>query len=171
MKKATPKNELRAIAGFKLVKGLLLFGTGAGLLALIHQDLAAWLEHVVNALHADPNNRIVHGFIVTAGVMDARTLEALSAGSLVYGSLSLVEGIGLWLAMWWAPYLAVVSTSLFIPVEVYTLSQQFSLLKLVVMVINVAIVWYLVAHLKSERSKNTSESAPLDESAMLGHDS
>lgn len=151
MKKVTPKKELRAIAGFKLVKGLLLFGTGAGLLALIHQDLAAWLEHVVNALHADPNNRIVHGFIATAGVMDVRTLEALSAGSLVYGSLSLAEGIGLWLAMWWAPYLAIVTTSLFIPVEVYTLSQQFSLLKLVVLAINVAIVWYLVAHLKAER--------------------
>jgi uncharacterized membrane protein (DUF2068 family) len=151
LKKETPKKELRAIACFKLVKSLLLLGTGAGLLALLHQDLAARLEHVVNALHADPNNRIVHGFIVTAGVMDVHTLEKLSAGTLVYGTLALAEGIGLWLAMWWAPYLAIVATSLFIPVEMYTLSQQFSMKKLAVLAINVAIVWYLVEHLKAEQ--------------------
>ena len=152
MKKVTPNKELRAIACFKLVKSLLLLGTGAGLLALLHRDLAAMLEEGTNALHAGPMyNHVVHGLIAKLGVMDVKTLEGLGVGTLVYGSLSLAEGIGLWLAMWWAPYLVIVATSLFIPVEVYTLSQQFSIEKLVVLTINVAIVWYLVEHLKAER--------------------
>ena len=95
MKKVTPKKELRAIACFKLVKSLLLLGTGAGLLALLNRDLAVMLEEGTNALHAGPMyNHAVHGLIAKLGVMDVKTLEELGVGTLAYGSLSLAEGIG-----------------------------------------------------------------------------
>lgn len=154
MKRITRKKGLRLIAGFKIVKGLLVLGASAGLLTLLNRDLAALLEQGVNALHAGPlHNHIMHGFIAALGVMDAKTLQELGVGTLVYGSLTLTEGVGLWMAMRWAAYLTIVANSLFIPIEVYTLSQRFTLVKSVVLAINVAIVWYLVKHLKSEQGR------------------
>jgi uncharacterized membrane protein (DUF2068 family) len=44
---------------------------------------------------------------------------------------------------------------LFIPLEIYELARHFTILKLVVTVINVLIVWYLVARVRS-RSKRFS---------------
>lgn len=151
MKRVAHKKGLRLIAGFKIAKGLLLLGASAGLLTLLNRDLAALLEQGANVLHADPQNHIVHGFIAMFGVMDVKTLEEIGAGTLAYGSLTLTEGIGLWLAMRWAAYLTIAANSVFIPLEVYTLSQRFMFVKLVVLAINVAIVWYLVRHLKAER--------------------
>jgi uncharacterized membrane protein (DUF2068 family) len=151
MKRVTHNKGLRLIAGYKIVKGLLLIGASAGLLALLHRDLAALLEQGANVLHADPHNHLVHGIIAALGVVDMKTLEEIGAGTLAYGSLTLTEGIGLWLALRWAAYLTIVANSLFIPVEVYTLSQRFTLVKSAILAINVAIVWYLVRHLKAER--------------------
>jgi len=172
MKRVAHRKGLRLIAGFKIAKGLLLLGASAGLLALLNRDLAAMLEEAVNALHAGPpHNHLVHGLIAMLGVMDVKTLEELGVGTLAYGSLTLTEGIGLWLAMRWAAYLTVVANSLFIPVELYTLSQRFTLLKSVVLAINVAIVWYLVRHLKSERRHSGHPGAGHpDKSAILRRD-
>ncbi len=172
MKRVAHKKGLRLIAGYKIAKGLLLLGASAGLLALLNRDLAAMLKEAVNALHAGPpHNHLVHGLIAMFGVMDVKTLEELGVGTLVYGSLTLTEGIGLWLAMRWAVYLAIVANSLFIPVELYTLSQRFTVMKLVVLAINVAIVWYLVKHLASERRQGGRPGAGHpDRSAILRHD-
>jgi len=172
MKRVTHRKGLRLIAGFKIAKGLLLLGASGGLLALLNRDLAAMLEEGVNALHAGPpHNHLMHGLIAALGVMDAKTLEEVGVGTLVYGSLTLTEGIGLWLAMRWAAYLTIAANSLFIPVELYTLSQRFTFMKLVVLVINVAIVWYLVEHLKAERKHSGHPGAGHpDQSAILRHD-
>ncbi len=153
MKRVAHKKGLRLIAGYKIAKGLLVLGASGGLLALLNRDLAALIEQGANALHADMHSYIVHQLIATFGVMDVKTLEELGIGTLAYGSLTLTEGIGLWLALRWAAYLTIVASSLFIPVEVYTLGQRFTLVKLAVLAINVAIVWYLVRHLKAERGQ------------------
>ena len=171
MKRVAHKKGLRLIAGFKIAKGLLLLGASGGLLALLNRDFAALIEQGANALHADMHSYVVHKLIATFGVMDGKTLEEIGVGTLVYGSLTLTEGVGLWLALRWAAYLTIATNSLFIPVELYTLSQGFTLVKLVVLAINVAIVWYLVEHLKAERKHigHPGTGHP-DKSAILRHD-
>jgi uncharacterized membrane protein (DUF2068 family) len=154
VKRVTHKKGLRLIAGFKIAKGLLVLGASGGLLAMLNPGFAALVEQGANALHADLHSGIVHQLIASFGVMDVKTLEELGIGTLAYGSLTLTEGIGLWLAMRWAAYLTIAANGIFIPVELYKLSQGFTLVKLVVLAINVAIVWYLVRHLKAERGQN-----------------
>ena len=151
----TRNKWLRPIAGYKIVKGLLLLSASAGLLTMVHHDIAAVLEQGASVLHADPHNHVVHGLIATIGLMDVKTLEELGVGTLAYASLTLTEGVGLWLAMRWAAYLAVVATGIFVPVEVYTLIQQFTFVKGIILAINIAIVWYLVAHLQTERGQRS----------------
>jgi uncharacterized membrane protein (DUF2068 family) len=67
----------------------------------------------------------------------------------------LTEGLGLLLRKHWAEYFTIISTGLFIPLEIYELIHRFTILKLAVTIINVLIVWYLVARVRS-RSKTFS---------------
>ena len=61
-----------------------------------------------------------------------------------YALLQLAEAVGLWLQRRWAEYLAVVSTSAFLPLEVYELIERVTVLKIIAIVVNVAIVVYLL---------------------------
>jgi uncharacterized membrane protein (DUF2068 family) len=144
---------LLLIAVFKLVKGLLLLCTGIGLLALLHKDVASVAEHWVEALRMDPNNRYIHGLLTKLGLMSARQLEQISAGTFFYASLLLTEGSGLLLRKRWAEYLTVIATACFIPLEVYELIKRLSAAKIIVTSINVVIVWYLIARIRHERHK------------------
>ena len=58
--------------------------------------------------------------------------------------LQLVEGLGLWLLKRWGEYFAVVATSLFIPLEVYELTEKITWLRVVALIVNVAAVVYLL---------------------------
>jgi uncharacterized membrane protein (DUF2068 family) len=72
------------------------------------------------------------------------TLNLIAAGLLGYGLLQIVEGIGLWSLKRWGEYVAVVGTTLFIPLEVYEITEKASWLKITVLVINIAAVAYLL---------------------------
>jgi uncharacterized membrane protein (DUF2068 family) len=54
------------------------------------------------------------------------------------------EGVGLWLAKRWAEYLTFIETSAFAPFEIYELSHSVSALKVLALVINIAVVLYLL---------------------------
>ena len=62
--------------------------------------------------------------------------------------LELVEGTGLWLDQLWAEYLTVIATSLLIPVEVYELVRHPSVWKAGGILVNIAIVAYLIRLLR-----------------------
>ena len=72
------------------------------------------------------------------------TLNIVAGALIGYGTLQLVEGIGLWSLERWGEYVAVVGTSVFIPLEVYELTEKVSWLKIVVLLVNVAAVVYLL---------------------------
>ena len=54
-------------------------------------------------------------------------------------SLLLTEGIGLLMRKHWAEYFTVISTAVFIPLEVYEIFHRFTLTKVGVLAVNVAI--------------------------------
>jgi len=72
------------------------------------------------------------------------TLNLIATGLLLYAALQIVEGIGLWSLKRWGEYVAVVGTTLFVPLEVYEVVDHLTWLKLVVLIINVAAVVYLL---------------------------
>jgi uncharacterized membrane protein (DUF2068 family) len=74
----------------------------------------------------------------------ASTLNLIAIGLIGYGALQLLEGIGLWSLQRWGEYVAVVGTTLFIPLEVYELTEKVSWLKIAVLVVNLAAVAYLL---------------------------
>jgi len=80
-----------------------------------------------------------------------RKFAAIGAVACVFASLFLVEGWGLWRGKRWAEYLTVIATTSLIPFELWEIVHQFSLLKVCALMVNVAIVWYLIRLLQREK--------------------
>jgi len=55
-----------------------------------------------------------------------------------------VEAVGLWLQKRWAEYLTFLATTLFLPLEVYELTKTVSPFKVIALIINLAVVIYLL---------------------------
>ena len=141
------------IAAFKIFKGLALLAGGIGALKLLHKDVAAEAELWIELLRVDPRNHYIHRVLEKLSILDARKLKELSVGTFFYSALFLTEGIGLALRKRWAEYFTIVSTSLFIPLEVYELAKHPSLAKAILLLANAGIVAYLVMELRRSSNK------------------
>jgi uncharacterized membrane protein (DUF2068 family) len=151
--RAQHSRGLLVIAAFKLLKGLSLLIVGIGAHSLMHRDLALVAEHWVNLFRVDPNNHYIHTAVERFTDLDARRLRDLSFGTFFYAGMLLTEGFGLALRQRWAEYLTIVATSAFVPLEVYELVRHVTVLKLLLLLINVAVVAYLVWELRKYREK------------------
>jgi uncharacterized membrane protein (DUF2068 family) len=136
------------IGAFKLVKGLLLVAVGIGALGLLHRDIAAALGPLVAHLHIDPESRYLGRALAAVVALDDRALKRISAGTFFYAALLLTEGVGLLLRRRWAEYFTVLVTGSFIPLELYELTRRFTATRLILIGVNVAVVWYLVHHVR-----------------------
>jgi uncharacterized membrane protein (DUF2068 family) len=139
---------------FKLLKAVLLIALGIGALKFLHKDLAATAIHWVRVLRADPDNRYIHSLLVRIFRVTPKQLRELSVGTFVYAGLFLIEGVGLLLRKHWAEYFTIITTGALIPLELYEAARHFTVTKLAVTVINVLIVWYLVARVRSRSKKS-----------------
>lgn len=72
------------------------------------------------------------------------TLLLITCALAGYAALQLVEGTGLWLLKRWGEYFATVATSIFLPIEIYELTERVTVTRVVALVINVAAVLYLL---------------------------
>ena len=139
---------VRVIALFKLLKAVLLLAVGVGALKLVDRDVAHVLGRWAVQLHLDPDGRLVRGALERFASLDPRRITAISAGMFVYAGRLLTEGVGLWLRKRWAEYLTVIATALLVPLEIYEIVRRTTPVRIGALVVNVAIVWYLIARLR-----------------------
>lgn len=119
---------------------------------LLHKDMADFVATAIAHLHLDPDNRFIARAMARLLSLDDHKLRALRAGTLVYASLLLTEGIGLLLRRRWAEYFTVIVTGSFIPLEAYELARRPSGGRLALIGVNVTVVWYLIGVLRRERN-------------------
>ncbi len=139
---------LRLIAAFKLLKGFALLGVGIGALKLLHKDMAEVVEQWVNIFRVDPHNHFIHSLLVKLAILDERRLKELSIGTFIYSGLFLTEGAGLALRKRWAEYFTIITTSSLLPLEIYELARRASIWKGLALLINLAVVAYLIFELR-----------------------
>lgn len=72
------------------------------------------------------------------------TLHLVEAFLIGYALLQLAEGIGLWSLKRWGEYVAAIGTSIFLPLEIYELTKEVTWLKVGALIINLALVVYLI---------------------------
>ena len=144
---------LRALAIERWARGLIIVllgiavfrlkSTQVSLQELFDRDVSA-LRPFFDQIHFNvQDSSTIHSI---QKVLNAKpsTLNLIAAGLLLYGALQIVEGIGLWSLKRWGEYVAVVGTTLFIPLEIYEVTEKATWLKIVVLLINIAAVLYLL---------------------------
>jgi len=141
-------SPLWLIGGFKLAKGVALLAVALGAHHLIHADMADVVARWVAHLHLDLDNRYIDRALSKLLSLDDRRLRTISAGTVCYAGLLLTEGIGLLLRRRWAEYFTVIVTGSLIPLEVYELLRRLTPARFILLGVNVAVVWYLVAVLR-----------------------
>jgi uncharacterized membrane protein (DUF2068 family) len=71
-------------------------------------------------------------------------LHLFAAIALTYALIEGIEAVGLWYGKRWAEYLTLIVTSSLLPVEVYELTQHATPFKILALIVNVAVVAYLL---------------------------
>ena len=143
------------IAVFKLIKALLLITTGIGALKLLHKDVSQVVQNAIDVLRVDPDNRFIHSFLVRLLAVNDRTLKEIGAGTFAYAAIFLTEGTGLLLRKRWAQYFTIIVTTSFLPLEVYELARRISAAKVAVILVNIAIVVYLIVTVRRNQGGTT----------------
>ena len=156
------------IAVFKVVKGLLLLLVGLGLLRLVHAETATLFSQLLEALHLNAESHILHALVLQVDALRPERLLTVSVVGMIYAGLLLTEGLGLWFERSWAAYLTVISTSLFIPFELYEIVERITAVRIGLLLVNVAIVVYLIRQLKHHtlRKANSKLLRPRDNDPM-----
>lgn len=142
---------LRLIALFKLLKAMTLIVVGVGALKLLHRDMGSTLDHWISVSGLDPGNRWVERGIAKASNLSPAKVKGLGIVSFVYAGLFLIEGIGLWLMKRWAEWFTIIITSSLVPVEIYELYRHPTATKILVLIINVAVVIYLLYRIRTHK--------------------
>jgi len=107
----------------------------------------------VELLRLDPNNHYIDFVLEKASNLTPDKIKQLGLGSMIYAGLFLTEGIGLWLEKRWAEWLTVVITSSLIPIEIYEIYRHPTAIKIAVLLINIAIVAYLLYRIRGKRMR------------------
>jgi uncharacterized membrane protein (DUF2068 family) len=142
---------LTLVAIIKLIKAATLIAVGLGAHHLLRVDVQETLLHWARAIRVDPDNRYAHAVLTRVTGLSPRKLEEIGLATLLYGTMFLIEGIGLAMMKRWAEYFTIISTAGFLPVEIYEVVAKFRMAKLVVLLLNVVIVFYLVVQLRKTR--------------------
>jgi uncharacterized membrane protein (DUF2068 family) len=142
------KIVLRVIAIDRALHFVLLAALSA--LLFVFASHVAGLRRLFNRVVADyggpghvPKHGLAHDLerLVT---LQSGTLRLVALVAAAYAVLEGLEAIGLWLMKRWAEYLTFVATAALLPLEVYELTRRVSPFKIVALVVNLAIVAYLL---------------------------
>lgn len=169
---------MRLLAVLRFAEGSLEIGVGITLISLqsrvpdVIAALRAELPLLVPAAERigwDIENSWIARTLNDFADLGSGSYALIGAGITLLGVSKWAEAVGLWLAKRWGEYLAVVATSLFIPIEIRELIEGVTTFKVVLFVINVAAVVWLVwaKRLFGIRGGKSAAEAEHQESALI----
>ncbi len=142
------KVVLRIIAVDRAIHFVLL--AGLAVLLLIFSNHVAQLHRLFVRVVADyggparvPSHGLLHD-VERLVTLESGTLRIVALVAAAYAVLEGAEAVGLWYQRRWAEYLTFVATTALLPLEVYELTKTVSPFKVLAIVVNVAIVVYLL---------------------------
>jgi uncharacterized membrane protein (DUF2068 family) len=153
----TPALGVSIIVAYKLVKAAVWFAASAALTIALRLGETARIGLWAEGLQT----HLTQAWAVRA----ARALAAFTAPGrvrlaivalLLDGALTLVEGWTLHRRYWFAPWLIVVATSSLLPLELFELTRAVRLGRLIILLVNAAVVLYLARRALRERQARRS---------------
>ena len=141
---------IRLIGMFKLFKGILLIFVAIGAFRMIHSDVTDVATRLVIKFGLDPGGPHVGKLLLETANLTPNRIRDVGVGSLLYAALFLTEGIGLCMAKRWAEWFSVIITSSLVPFELYEIHRHPTVLKVVALLVNLAVVGYLVYRIRAD---------------------
>jgi uncharacterized membrane protein (DUF2068 family) len=135
---------VRAVATLELAKGIAVALAGLGVFTLRHKDIWGITESFLEFFHVNPYHHYVGIFINLIYRVSDMHLWKIALAAAVYVTLRFIESYGLWRMRPWAEWLAIASGCIYIPFEIEDIVRHPNYLRLLVIVINVAIVLYMM---------------------------
>lgn len=151
MKHKAHDRGLLLIGLFKLAKSIFFFCVGIGAIHLLHKDLGDVVMRLAMALKFDPESRFVGLLLNEVDLIDVHRLKLISLGTFAYSAVALTEGVGLVLEKVWAEYLTLILTISFLPWELYELARRPNWFRLSLLLINLAVLAYLLWLLRRKK--------------------
>jgi len=99
---------------------------------------------LVRHSHLNPARHYPRIFIEAAKRTNDSRLWFLASMAFIYSSARLVEAWGLWRLKSWAQWFAIVSGAIYIPIEVVEIIKRVTVLRVLVLAVNIFIVIYLI---------------------------
>jgi uncharacterized membrane protein (DUF2068 family) len=144
---------MRALAIERVVRTVIFTLLGVGVLAVrgTHGRLQTAFENelplirpLADQIGWNPDNSKLLHRIDQAFSLSPTTLAWIAAGLFAYAAIELIEAIGLWLITRWGEYFAVIATSVFLPLEIYEITEKVTAFRAIALVINIAAVLWLL---------------------------
>lgn len=137
------------IAAERAVRAVLLAAVGIVLLTHLHENWASDVTDVARKGGLNPKDNWIQRLFHDAAKLNASKAFLFGIVALAYAALEGTEAYGLWNRRRWAEWLTVLATSLLLIPEVWELTKSATLLKVGALVVNVAIVAYLLVRLRA----------------------
>ena len=134
------KESIRAIAVFEAIKGALVLVAGFGLLSLLHRDAHRIACEFISKVHLNPAQKYPKIFIDLADHITDGKLWFFAGLALIYSAFRFVEGYGLWKEKVWGEWLAVISGTIYLPIEIYEVCVKASFVRVFALVANIVVV-------------------------------
>jgi uncharacterized membrane protein (DUF2068 family) len=147
------KNLLRVVASFEFTKGVFVLLIGLSAILLVHKDAWVIAESLLALLHISTDRHSAQLFLDFADRLTDARLWAAAQLAFAYSVLRFAEAYGLWKQRTWAEWLAFVSGTLFLPIEIRGLMRGITVLRSTVFVANLGIVLYMFFLLRAERRR------------------
>src|SRR5215471_6013527 len=135
---------LRAIIFAALAIAIWRFSTSRLSIEAAYNQMLPAVRSLLRELGFNVNHSKLLGLIQHAFNLNPHTLTLLALATGVYAVIEIAEGVGLWLLQRWGEYFAMIATSVGIPYEIYDLTAKVTWLRLGALVVNIALVAYLV---------------------------
>jgi uncharacterized membrane protein (DUF2068 family) len=146
---------LLSIALFEVLKGMAALAASVGLLSLAHHDVQALAYALLGHFHVDPESHFPRMLLDDIRALQNADIRQVVLLAWAYAALRLTEGYGLWRDRVWAEWLAAVSGAVYVPLELSHLVVHPTVMNVVILVVNVAVVAYMVVRLRRRRSART----------------
>jgi uncharacterized membrane protein (DUF2068 family) len=154
----TPRfGMLRIIALYKLVKVMLLLLAAYFELRLHDAALSSKLVTWVEARPAGLEHSLVSKVLQMLSGLSESNIHALRLLTFAYAAVFAIEGVGLWMQKRWAEWMTTIVTASLIPIEVWELVARPNFGKAAVVVANIAIVGFLVWHVRSKVRRDAAD--------------
>ena len=144
------------IAAERALRAVLLVAVGIVLLTHLHENWARDVTDVTRSAGLNPKSNWIQRILHDAAKLSAGRTLVFGIIAVAYAGLEGTEAYGLWKGRRWAEWLTVLATSLLLIPEIWALTKGASVLKVGGLIVNIAIVAYLLVRLRARGSPSPS---------------